>query len=424
MVVTVQNVSQSESQTLINAFFQEHTVLKTLLKDFHDGVLIIDRGACVVQLNSSLKKLWKLDDEVVGQSVKCVLKEDSPFHPCLEEALNDGSARVIEISWRGQGGRLYFETHLIPIWISKVKADEELSKRSSANLSNLTPSLVKDVSLAPSTSNSSSSQTTQDFNIPDGCVAIFHNITERRRTEKMRRDFVANVSHELRTPLSAIRGYSETILEDDLLDGEAQNLAISRDFVKVIHRHAIRLGQLVEDLLDLSKLESPDYQPDLSPLSPEELIRQAIAHVEDKAEDKGIELSSQIPEKALPAVLAEANSMQQVLVNLLDNAIKYTPTGGKVIISAELQKSSSKVSKANQVEIKVADNGIGIESKYLSRIFERFYRVDKARSRDLGGTGLGLAIVKHIVQLHGGEIKVESAVNKGSVFRFSLKTQT
>jgi len=412
MLTETGKVSHSESQTLINAFFKEHTVLKTLLKDFHDGVLIIDRGACVVQLNSSLKKLWKLDDEVLGQSVTRVLKEDSPFHDSLDEVLHDGVACVVEVSWRGQGGRLFFETHLIPIWISNVKA---------AALNN--PDKVQGP-LQALESLSSPSTEAEKSQIPDGCVAIFHNITERRRTEKMRRDFVANVSHELRTPLSAIRGYSETILEDDLLDGDPQNLSTSRDFVKVIHRHALRLSQLVEDLLDLSKLESPDYQPELLPVPVEELIRQAITFVESKAEDKGIQLSLLLPAEGLPDVLVEANSMQQVLVNLLDNAVKYTPAGGHVEISTNLLKpGKDSAQKSTQVEIKVADNGIGIESKYLSRIFERFYRVDKARSRDLGGTGLGLAIVKHIVQLHGGEVKVESSVNKGSTFKFSLRAR-
>jgi two-component system phosphate regulon sensor histidine kinase PhoR len=432
-----------ESQTLINAFFKEHTVLKTLLKDFRDGVLICDRDACLVQLNSSLKKLWNLDDQVLGQPVSTIVS-NAVFNAAMAELLSEGSSRVVEMSWRGASGRLFFETHLIPLWIpAVVESVNPLGEN--ASLSNASQSSLLNRIVSNGQSGSAGEDNSRAQGAPNGCVAIFHNITERRRTEKMRRDFVANVSHELRTPLSAITGYSETLLEDNLLEGEDANASIRCEFVQVIHRHSLRLTQLVEDLLDLSKLESPDYEPELTPVALEGLIGQAVSLVEDKAIEKGIELQIELS-PLLPRVLAEASSLQQVLTNLLDNAIKYTPPQGRVVISAqavtessgnqfqlnaavvqsgfqETSSLSNKEALPQEVEIRVSDNGIGIESKYQSRIFERFYRVDKARSRDLGGTGLGLAIVKHIVQLHGGEIRVASVVNQGSSFYFRLRVE-
>jgi two-component system phosphate regulon sensor histidine kinase PhoR len=177
----------------------------------------------------------------------------------------------------------------------------------------------------------------------------------------------------------------------------------------------------VDDLLDLSKLESPDYKPDFSPLSLPGLIQQAFGLVQDKALEKGINIAVEIREP-LPPVMADFSSLQQVITNLLDNAIKYTPTHGNVVVCAFLADKGMPGSKDGKakVQVDVRDNGLGIEAKYLPRIFERFYRVDKARSRELGGTGLGLSIVKHIVQLHGGEIWVDSQVNQGSTFSFTL----
>jgi two-component system phosphate regulon sensor histidine kinase PhoR len=215
----------------------------------------------------------------------------------------------------------------------------------------------------------------------------------------------------LRTPLSAIKGYSET-----LLDGALEDEQVARDFVDVIHRHAIRLSQLVEDLLDLSKLESPDFVPELKPLSLRPLINRVVALMEDEAQSKDIALYIHLPED-LPKALANSSNLEQVFTNLLGNAIKYTPDGGKIGISAFLNKDNS------FIQVSLKDTGLGMEPKHIPRLFERFYRVDKARSRELGGTGLGLSIVKHIVQLHGGEIWVESELNKGSTFHFTLIPQ-
>lgn len=241
---------------------------------------------------------------------------------------------------------------------------------------------------------------------PDAVMVMLNDTTAIRRTEKMRRDFVANVSHELRTPLSAIKGYAET-----LCDGALEDEAVAKDFVKVILRHSQRLKQLVDDLLDLSKLESPDFKPELEPLALPSLMRRVFSLILDKAQEKQLQMTLNISDE-MPLILADCGGLEQVLTNLLDNAIKYTPKDGAVTMSASIQD--------RLIRVDIKDTGIGIDPKYIHRVFERFYRVDKARSRDMGGTGLGLSIVKHIVQLHGGEIWVESAPNEGSTFSFTL----
>jgi two-component system, OmpR family, phosphate regulon sensor histidine kinase PhoR len=239
-------------------------------------------------------------------------------------------------------------------------------------------------------------------------VAVFQDVTQVRRTEKMRRDFVANVSHELRTPLSAITGYSETLLDGALEEGEN-----AEEFVSIIHRHAERLSRLVQDLLDLSKLES-DQPPEFETIRFAELIQKVVTMNQHSISEKNLTCDIDI-EAGLPNVYGHENSIEQVLNNYLENAIKYTNANGKVSLHAFVN------AKTNMVQVDVSDTGIGIEPKHIPRLFERFYRVDKARSREIGGTGLGLSIVKHIIELHGGQVWVESIHGVGSTFSFSLR---
>jgi len=232
------------------------------------------------------------------------------------------------------------------------------------------------------------------------------DITEEKRVEAIKKDFVANVSHELRTPLASIKGYSETLLDEGL--GDSDN---SKEFLRIIDKHATRMSRLIDDLLILSRLESQQISVERASLDMGELIGLSIASFSKQALDKGIELTSDVADE-LPSALGDHDRLEQVLVNLLDNAIKYTPAGGSVKVSAYME--------AGAIRIDVRDTGIGIPLKDIPRIFERFYRVDKARSRELGGTGLGLAIVKHIMQGHGGRVWVESEFGKGSLFSFTL----
>ncbi|HEY3303794.1 MAG TPA: ATP-binding protein [Candidatus Binatia bacterium] len=248
-----------------------------------------------------------------------------------------------------------------------------------------------------------------------GYILVFHDITELKRLETVRSDFVANVSHELRTPLTAIRGYAETLLRSPPADPkEAEN------FLTIIYRHSERLGRLIDDLLALSDLESGKIQITRERLQPAELIARVLEIFGDQARKKDISLSKDIS-PGLPAILGDSDRLQQLLINLIDNAVKYTPAGGEVEVSAALAAGANH--HLPVVEIAVSDTGGGIPEKDLPRLTERFYRVDKARSRELGGTGLGLAIVKHIVQAHQGQLKIESRIGKGTTVRVFLPVE-
>lgn len=241
-----------------------------------------------------------------------------------------------------------------------------------------------------------------------GVVAVFHDITDIRTLERVRKDFVANVSHELRTPVAVIQGYAETLLSGDLEADQVRR----EHFLTIIHRHARRLSSLICDLLTLSELESGVIALVPEAVSLEGAVRHSISLVEQRAQEKGITLHCrELAEVGM--VRADRRRLEQVLINLLDNAVKYSQEKGQVTVRADRV--------GDMVRIFVEDNGIGIPGKDLPRLFERFYRVDQARSREEGGTGLGLSIVKHLVQAQGGSVSVESTLGKGSVFSFTLK---
>jgi len=231
-------------------------------------------------------------------------------------------------------------------------------------------------------------------------------ISELKLLEQVRQDFVANVSHELRTPLSNIKGYAET-----LLDGALEDKENARDFLNIIYKESDRLSKLIDDLLDLSKIESGKMKMTFAPIEFKPIANRVIDVLKKFAVDKSINVIASIPDD-LPKLMGDENRITQALLNLVDNAIKYTPINGSVSINASLQ--------GKFVRIDVKDTGIGIPKKDIPRIFERFYRVDKARSRELGGTGLGLSIAKHLIQSHGGDIQVISSPSKGSTFTFTV----
>jgi two-component system phosphate regulon sensor histidine kinase PhoR len=245
-----------------------------------------------------------------------------------------------------------------------------------------------------------------------GSIMVFHDITDIKRLETIRADFVANVSHELRTPLTAIRGYVET-----LLHMAPENIADRQQFLTIIERNSERLSRLTEDLLTLSDLESGKVRLVLQAVKPLQLIKRVLEVFWDQAAKKKIKLEQEVSAD-LPPLLGDPDRLQQLLINLVDNALKYTPAGGKITLRASVVDHDHEASR--QIEITVTDTGTGIPEKDLPRLTERFYRVDKARSRDLGGTGLGLAIVKHIVQAHKGELKIASVVNQGTSVRVRL----
>ena len=242
-----------------------------------------------------------------------------------------------------------------------------------------------------------------------GTVLVFHDLTRLKQLESARQEFVANVSHELRTPLSLIKGYVET-----LLDGARDKPEVATKFLQTIDRNAERLKLLIEDQLTISELESGRVKLSLQTVALSPLTAKVLEDFKARADAKGMRLSNQIPELA---VLADADKLEQVLGNLVDNAIKYGRAKGTVTVGGSARDEG-------MVEVFVQDDGPGVPPEALERVFERFYRVDKARSREQGGTGLGLAIVKHIIQNHGGRVWATSEVGHGTTFYFTLAQAT
>jgi len=240
-------------------------------------------------------------------------------------------------------------------------------------------------------------------------IAVFHDITELKKLEKIRAEFVANVSHELKTPLTAIKGFVETLKTS----AKDDPVAVGR-FLDIIDKQAQRLENLVNDLLILSSIEFKEVKMNFMAESLSKIVYSVMGLQKKIIEDKGHQVTVDVSED-LPKILADRQRMEQVFLNLLDNAVKFTPPGGKISIRAFWEKP--------YVRVEVKDNGVGIPAEHLSRVFERFYRVDRARSREAGGTGLGLAIVRQIVSAHQGKIEVESSPDLGSTFRIFLPCQ-
>ncbi|WP_164668400.1 two-component system histidine kinase PnpS [Virgibacillus doumboii] len=238
-----------------------------------------------------------------------------------------------------------------------------------------------------------------------GAVLVFYDITDLKKLELMRKDFVANVSHELKTPITSIKGFAET-----LLDGAMNDKETLQNFLEIINDESARLQGLIEDLLTLSRLEKDEFKLVKTKVNVNELVDEVLPIMKQSAEQKIISLTADIGEKL--SLHADRERVKQVLINLLANAINYTPENGQVNLMV--------TDTGDNIHIQVSDTGIGMDEDAIPRVFERFYRVDKARSRNTGGTGLGLAIVKHIVEVHEGDIKVESELNKGSTFHIYI----
>jgi len=285
---------------------------------------------------------------------------------------------------------LLVETVRDPDFLMAVRGASEARKVFTARAGSIVPGRAFDVTAAP---------------MPGGgAVAVLRDLTETERIEKTRRDFIANVSHELRTPLTSIQGYTETLLDSALENNH------SREFLEIIRKSALRMSRLTEDLLTLARVESGEQRFDIQPTVPSDLLQEAVQSFREIARAQNVELK--VEENATAQVGADPEAIHQVFSNLVDNALKYGASGGKVVLGARPLPGG--------VEFYVQDFGPGVPSEHLPRLFERFYRVDKARSRESGGTGLGLAIAKHIVLAHGGSIRAQSELNHGSTFLFTL----
>jgi two-component system phosphate regulon sensor histidine kinase PhoR len=365
MLATVLNDMSERIEEQVQRLSAEKQRLDTILRSMGEGVMVTAPDGIITMVNPAFRRLFSISGEVEGNKLVEISR-----HPDLQEAFNDlGKPDVNELvrEISIQPGNTTLFTHWVPLKVDGVK---------------------------------------------HGIVAVFHDISDLKKVENMRRDFVANVSHELRTPVTIIKGYAETLLDGTL---ESDPKSAIR-FVKIISNHSERLTNLINDILTLSSLETKDALLELNPLDLSSTLAKACMLLQERAALKNIAITNKTTGVLLPRVMADQGRLEQVAVNLLENAIKYTPEGGTVRIFTE--------DDGKYVKVTVADTGIGIPFKDLPRIFERFYRVDEARTREQGGTGLGLAIVKHIIQLHGGEVSVTSEPGKGSQFSFTIKKVT
>jgi two-component system phosphate regulon sensor histidine kinase PhoR len=337
---------------------QDEEQLGAVLEAMVEGVLVVDAQGLVVLANSRLRELFDLHGEVARRPALAAVRS-ADLDAILAEA---------------------------------ARSDEVVAR--TITIPGPSPRILQGIA-APFPSGGPRA----------GTVAVFHDVTELVRLEEVRRDFVANASHELRTPLAAIRGFAETLLESESLSSSER-----KSYLEVIQRHARRLSNLVEDLLTLSTIESRTMHLEIGPVDVARTAENLIADYRLRLQERRITATLRAGERVLAA--ADPRALDQVLGNLLDNAQKYTEPGGTIEMAAEPQ--------GGRVRVSVSDSGIGIPPEHTTRIFERFYRVDQARSRALGGTGLGLSIVKHLVQAMGGEIFVRSEVGRGSTFTFTL----
>ena len=332
---------------------------QTLFNSMGEGVVLLDRGGRIQLVNQSLEKQFGLSVDVRGQTLNEAFRRPE-LSQLLERLETERNLLSGELDMGGNEAR-YFEVTAARVFDREGRAQ--------------------------------------------GTIFVFHDLTRIRQLENTRREFVANVSHELRTPLSLIKGYVET-----LLDGAISDPELSAKFLQTIERHSNRLTNLIEDLLTISRLESGQITLQLRAIPLRSFAASLTTELQTRAKERGTTISNEIPEGL--AGRADPDRLEQVFVNLIENAIKYGRNKGNVRIKGRAVNG--------HVELCVADDGPGIPAESRERVFERFYRIDKARSRDAGGTGLGLAIVKHIVQSHGGKVWVDSEAGRGSQFYFTL----
>lgn len=349
--------------------------MEELLKNIHDGFMLLDAKGKVLICNPAAKKVFGVERDIEGRPLLEVIRNVGLTD--IMRKVTDKEESVVQEIEIAYPKELYLMATAAPFYY---------------------PPQSENVS---------------------GVMLSFHDITRLKQLEDMRKDFVANVSHEIKTPITAIKGFAETLLGGAIDDREN-----ALRFLQTIKNHSERLNSLVEDLLTLSRIEFGDIKIGKTAVSLDDVIDTVFATLRNKVGIKSIYLKKEIPEN-LGEIKADRNRLTQILLNLVDNGIKFTETGGvtvkvrseklEVRSISELKTQNSKL--ADFVEISVEDTGIGIPQKHLPRLGERFYRVDSSRSRELGGTGLGLAIVKHLVKAHGWEMKIESAQGKGTKAR-------
>ena len=335
----------------------EKEQLRAVLESMVEGVLVVDAESVILLANPRFRAFYDVRSEIMGDRLADAIR-DPDLNTLLAEVANSGDM-IRTVLTTGEHART-------------LRVQAARFPRDAASLS--------------------------------GSVFVFHDISELERLEEIRRDFVANASHELRTPLTAIQGFTETLLEAELPEDKR------RAYLEVIDRHARRLGTIVRDLLAISTVETGKWHVEPAMIDVQQIAQDVMNDLERRATEA--ELAFRIHTEGSPEAFADPGSVEQILTNLLENAVKYSEPGGEIDIEIHAHDQ--------RLQIAITDKGIGIPAEDVARIFERFYRVDKARSRGAGGTGLGLSIVRHLVQKSGGEISVESTLGEGSRFSFSL----
>ena len=333
---------------------------EALFNSMSEGVLVLDRDGKILLANRSLEKLLGRSLAVRGQTVMEALRLHE-LSEVVERLAEEGTVLGLQLDLPELNARFL-----------EVNATSVLGQ----------------------------------FGERQGAILVFHDLTRLKQLENTRQEFVANVSHELRTPLSMIKGFVETLLE-----GAKDDPVVALRFLRTIEKHADRLTYLIEDLLTISRLESGQIVMNLQRVELKDIAQRVVDDLQARAAEKGATISNLVPENL--SARADADRLEQVLFNLVDNGVKYGRNQGRVTIGGQRRPD-------NKVEVSVRDDGPGIPPEARERVFERFYRVDKARSREKGGTGLGLSIVKHIVQAHGGEVWVQSETGTGTTFFFTM----
>jgi len=352
------NRSADQLQDRITEIARDRGRIDAILSSMEDGVMAVDHRGEVLLANQALRESLELQEPVGRHYLEVVRQRE--VGELLQAVLRTGTRQAEEVEML-RGGRAYAVTG-VPFPGPEGQ--------------------------------------------PPGAVLTFHDVTERHRVERVRRDFVANASHELRTPLTSIRGFVEA-----LEDGAMEEPETGHRFLGKIRLNADRMASLVADLLELSRLESGERAPAWVDVAPADVAEEVAASLAGAAERKGIGLHRS--DRGAPTVVSDADRLRQILENLVENAVKYTPAGGRIEISTG-------PAGAGGAEVVVADDGPGIPAEHLPRIFERFYRVDKARSREMGGTGLGLSIVKHLAEGMGATVTVESQLGRGTRFTLTV----
>ncbi|HEX3031871.1 MAG TPA: ATP-binding protein [Bacillota bacterium] len=357
------NEMANKIQIMISDLSREKNKIRAILTGMGDGVVALDRDGRIMLMNQAAEKMFgRLEEEVIGQHCLSLVRNHM-VDELVDQVMHTSTLIAGEIRL-GSGSDHLLRVHGAPI----QEAPEQIA----------------------------------------GVVLVFRDITEIRQLEQMRTEFVANVSHEMKTPLTSIKGFAET-----LLDGALEEQQLCRRFLGIISEETDRLHRLIDDLLSLAKIEAPRFEAAPQPTDLRQMVYKVADILAPMLKAKNITLSLDIPEN-LPRVIIQEDLLGQVILNLMDNGVKYTPKGGSLKVGAHNRE---------KVYVEVTDTGLGIPEQALPRIFERFYRVDKARSQASGGTGLGLAIVKHILERYGQKVWVESTLGQGSTFTFTLETE-